>query len=81
MTTLSESRIILKNLVDEFTEEQDEYKRQLEEITKRKEAVMLRRKGIIAYIVFFFLRKKFLYRKCNSTFNTYATKTGYYRSC
>jgi hypothetical protein len=45
VNTLDESRDILRNSYEEFKREQDDYRRQLEEITKNKEAAMQRRKG------------------------------------
>ena len=45
MNTLDESRDILRNSFEEFKREQDEYRKQLEEISKFKESAMGRRKG------------------------------------
>ncbi len=45
MNTLDESRDILRNSFEEFKREQDEYRKQLEEISKIKESAMGRRKG------------------------------------
>jgi hypothetical protein len=45
MSTLDESRNILRNSFEEFKREQDEYRRQLEEISKMKEAALGRSKG------------------------------------
>lgn len=45
MNALDESRDILKNSFEEFKRDQDEYRQQLEEISKQKEAALGRRKG------------------------------------
>ena len=45
LSTLDESRDMLRTSFEEFKREQDEYRRQLEDITKSKEAAMQRRKG------------------------------------
>lgn len=45
MSALDESRYILKNSFEEFKREQDEYRQQLKEISKEKEAALGRRKG------------------------------------
>lgn len=43
--TLDESRNILKSSLDEFKREQDEYRQQLEDIMREKEAAIKRPKG------------------------------------
>jgi hypothetical protein len=53
MSTLDESRDILRNSFEEFKREQEEYRQQLEEISKFKEAAMGRQKG--KYYFFWFL--------------------------
>ncbi len=45
ISVLDESRNMLRNSLDNFKEEQDEYRRQLEDIVRNKEAAMGRRKG------------------------------------
>lgn len=45
MTVLDQSRDILKDSYEEFKQEQEEYRLQLEEISKNKEAALGRRKG------------------------------------
>ena len=76
MRTLDETRDMLKDSYEEFKHEQDEYRRQLEDISKIKESALQRRKGKMKIILFYFTYIKiFLQRKCNSTFNIYATKT------
>jgi len=45
MALLDESRDILRSSLDEFKREQDEYRQQLDDITRIKEAAMQRRKG------------------------------------
>ncbi|CAF0969870.1 unnamed protein product [Rotaria sordida] len=57
MTTLDESRDMLRNSYDEFQREQDKYKKQLEEITRNKELAMQRRKEN-AIPISLFLRQK-----------------------
>jgi hypothetical protein len=50
MNTLDESRDILRTSFEEFKREQDEYRKQLEDITKLKEAAMARSKGILDFL-------------------------------
>jgi hypothetical protein len=45
MTVLDESRDMLRNSLEEFKREQNEYRKQLEDISRTKEAAMQRRKG------------------------------------
>jgi hypothetical protein len=45
MSALYESRDMLRNSFEEFKRDQDEYRKQLEDISKTKEAVLGRRKG------------------------------------
>jgi hypothetical protein len=45
MSALDESRDILRNSFEEFKREQEEYRKQLEEISKMKEAQLGRSKG------------------------------------
>jgi hypothetical protein len=47
MAVLDESRDMLRNSLEEFKREQNEYRQQLEDITKNKEAAMKRRKGFL----------------------------------
>ena len=49
MSALDESRDILRNSFEEFKREQDEYRKQLEDISRRKEAAMGRRKGKLIF--------------------------------
>lgn len=42
---LNESRIMFQTSLEDFRQEQEEYRRQLEYITKQKEAAIGRRKG------------------------------------
>jgi hypothetical protein len=50
MSALYESRDILRDTFEEFKRDQDEYRKQLEDISKSKEAALGRRKG--KYFVF-----------------------------
>lgn len=50
MITLDESRDMLRNSYEEFKREQNEYRKQLEEITKHKELAIQRRKGNVLKI-------------------------------
>jgi len=43
--TLDESRNMLKNSLEEFKLEQIQYKKQLEQITRKREAAIQRRQG------------------------------------
>lgn len=45
MSALDESRDTLRNSFEEFKREQDEYRKQLEDIAKSKEAALGRSKG------------------------------------
>jgi len=45
MTVLDESRDMLRNSFEEFKREQNEYRKQLEDIAKIREAAIQRRKG------------------------------------
>jgi hypothetical protein len=45
MSALDESRDILRNSFEEFKREQEEYRKQLQEISKIKEGAMSRQKG------------------------------------
>jgi hypothetical protein len=45
MSALDESRDILRDSFEEFKREQDEYRKQLEDISRSKEAALGRRKG------------------------------------
>lgn len=46
MSVLDESRNLLRSTLEEFKSDQNEYRQQLEDISRRKEAAMGRRKGI-----------------------------------
>ena len=74
MNALDESRDILRSSFEEFKREQDEYRKQLEEISKAKEAALGRRKGKND-IYFLLNRRTSLCRKCYSTFDYHATET------
>lgn len=77
MTALDESRDILRSSYEEFKREQDEYRKQLEEIIRMKETALGRRKGDRRRALSSY-RKTILFllsRKCNSNFGYYATKT------
>lgn len=52
MSTLDESRDILRNSFEEFKREQEEYRQQLEEISKFKESSMGRQKGKYYFMCF-----------------------------
>jgi hypothetical protein len=45
MIALDESRDLLRNSFEEFKREQEEYRNQLEEISKLKQAALARSKG------------------------------------
>ena len=77
MSALDESRDILRTSFKEFKREQDEYRKQLEEIIRMKETALGRRKGNRGPSVFFLPKNNLflLIRKCNSNFGYYATKT------
>jgi hypothetical protein len=45
ITALDESRDMLRNSLEEFKREQNEYRKQLEDIARYKDAAMQRRKG------------------------------------
>ena len=47
---LDESRTMFRTSLEDFRQEQDEYRRQLEYITKQKEAAIGRRKGTRRYL-------------------------------
>jgi len=76
MAVLDESRDMLRNSLEEFKREQNEYRQQLEDITKNKEAAMKRRKGFFKKNFYHIkIDRFFSYRKCDTTFYIYATKT------
>jgi uncharacterized coiled-coil DUF342 family protein len=53
MSTLDESRDILRNSFEEFKREQEEYRQQLAEISKLREAANGRQKGKYYFFLFF----------------------------
>jgi hypothetical protein len=52
MSALDESRDLLRNSFEEFKREQDEYRRQLEDISRIKETTLGRSKGKELFFLF-----------------------------
>ena len=77
MALLNESRNMFRNSLEDFKQEQEEYRRQLELITKQKEAAMGRRKGMSMNFISVSLDQSSssLIRKCHSIVGISSAKT------
>jgi hypothetical protein len=72
MSALYESRDILRDTFEEFKRDQDEYRKQLEDISKSKEAALGRRKG--KYCFFLCKKRNIFFKKMQFQFRSLCDK-------